>query len=87
MPNVRLLCIGRIKENYLQEAQAEYAKRLSAFCRLEIVERKESALPVSPSAALIGKACAQESEALLGAASGTLIALSQIGRASCRERV
>ena len=40
---LRLLCHGTLKEAYLRDACAEYAKRLSAFCRLEIVEVKDDA--------------------------------------------
>ena len=40
---LRLLCHGTLKEQYLRDACAEYAKRLSAFCRLEIVEVKDDA--------------------------------------------
>lgn len=86
MPNVRILCVGKLKEKYLQMAQDEYAKRLSAFCRLEIVEKKEAALPANPSAALIDKACTEESEALLTASRGTLIALSPEGARMTSEQ-
>ena len=79
MPNVRVLCVGKLKEKYLQMAQDEYAKRLSAFSRLEIVEKKEAALPANPSAALIDKACTEECEALMSASRGALIALSPEG--------
>ncbi len=79
MPNIRLLCVGKLKEKYLSMAQDEYAKRLSAFCRLEIIEKKEASLPAGPSAALIEKACIEESEALLTASRGALIALSPEG--------
>ena len=43
MMTLRLLCHGTLKEAYLRDACAEYAKRLSAFCRLEIVEVKDDA--------------------------------------------
>ncbi len=86
MPNVRVMCVGKLKEKYLQMAQAEYVKRLSAFCRLEIVEKKEAALPANPSAALIDKACAEESEALLSASRGALIALSPEGERMTSEQ-
>jgi 23S rRNA (pseudouridine1915-N3)-methyltransferase len=79
LPNIHLLCVGKLKEKYLTLAQNEYAKRLSAFCRLEIVEKKESPLPASPADALIDKACIEESSALLASAHGTLIALSPEG--------
>ncbi len=38
MVKISLICVGKIKEKYLREAVAEYSKRLSRFCRLEIKE-------------------------------------------------
>lgn len=43
--NIQIVCIGKLKEKYWTEAVAEYSKRLSRFCTLEIVELKESRLP------------------------------------------
>lgn len=39
--NIKILCIGKLKENYLRDAQKEYEKRLSRFCKLEILELPE----------------------------------------------
>lgn len=36
--NVRILCVGKIKEKFYREAISEYSKRLSKYCNLEIVE-------------------------------------------------
>ena len=41
MMNVRVLCVGRLKEAFYEEAGREYEKRLKGLCRLEIVELKE----------------------------------------------
>ena len=41
MLNIKLISVGSLKESYLKDAIAEYSKRLSAFCNLEIVELKE----------------------------------------------
>ena len=41
MMNVRVLCVGRLKEAFYEEACREYEKRLKGLCRLEIVELKE----------------------------------------------
>ncbi len=40
--NIKILCIGKLKEKYWTQAIAEYAKRLTAYCNLEITELKES---------------------------------------------
>ncbi len=38
--NVTIVCVGRLKEDYFQAAQAEYMKRLRAYCRPQITETK-----------------------------------------------
>lgn len=43
--NIQIICIGKLKEKYWTEAIAEYSKRLSRFCTLEIIELKEARLP------------------------------------------
>lgn len=42
MLNVRLICVGKLKERFYQEACREYEKRLSGLCRLEIVQLEEA---------------------------------------------
>ena len=49
--NIRIIAVGKLKEKYWRDAAEEYAKRLSAYCSLEIVEIKESPLRANPSAA------------------------------------
>lgn len=67
MLNVKILCVGNLKESYLKEAAAEYIKRLSGFCRLELVELKEHKLPDDPSETEIDAALREEAERLLAA--------------------
>ena len=40
--NIRIVCVGKLKEKYWQGAEAEYLKRLSSYAKMEIVELKES---------------------------------------------
>lgn len=35
---ITILCVGKIKEKYFSQAIEEYAKRLSRYCKLEIIE-------------------------------------------------
>ncbi len=49
MVSVTLIAVGKIKEKYLREALNEYAKRLSAYCKFEVVEVKDEKTPDSPS--------------------------------------
>ena len=34
--NIRIVCIGKLKEKYWKDALAEYAKRLSAYCTFTV---------------------------------------------------
>ena len=42
MQTINIICVGKLKEQYLKDAQKEYAKRLTAFCKLNIIELDES---------------------------------------------
>lgn len=45
MLKIRLICVGRIKEKFYTQAVCEYAKRLSRYCKLEIVELADEKTP------------------------------------------
>ena len=40
-----IITVGKIKEKYLRDAIAEYAKRLSRYCKLEIIEVADEKTP------------------------------------------
>ena len=40
--NIKIICIGKLKEKYWRDAAEEYIKRLSAYAKIQIVELKES---------------------------------------------
>ena len=66
MLSVTILCVGKLKERYLTDACSEYGKRLSAFCKLSVVELPEYRLPDNPSEAEILKCIEKEGESILG---------------------
>lgn len=39
---IRIICVGKLKENYLVEACLEYSKRITKYTKLEIIELKDS---------------------------------------------
>ena len=45
MLNIQVICIGKIKEKYLKDAINEYSKRLSKYCKLEILELPDEKIP------------------------------------------
>ena len=50
MLNITIIAIGKLKEQYLRDASAEYQKRLSASCKLNIIELTPEKLSDNPSA-------------------------------------
>lgn len=63
MNKVNIVCVGKIKEEYFRSACAEYVKRLSRFCKLDIKELAE------------GRTIREEAPSVLNAAKGYKIAL------------
>ena len=45
MLNIQIICIGKIKEMYLKSAINEYSKRLSKYCKLDILELPDEKIP------------------------------------------
>lgn len=45
MLNIHIVCIGKIKENYLKDAIKEYTKRLGKYCKLTILELPDEKIP------------------------------------------
>ena len=43
--NITLITVGKIKEKYYRDAIDEYAKRLSRYCKLEIIEVADEKTP------------------------------------------
>ena len=64
MQKVTILCGGKLKEKFYMDAAAEYAKGLSRYCKLELVELPEERLPEDPSPAQIEAALLKEAAAI-----------------------
>ena len=43
--NISIVCVGKIKEKFYREAIDEYSKRLSRYCKLDIVEVADEKTP------------------------------------------
>ncbi|MBQ6052064.1 MAG: 23S rRNA (pseudouridine(1915)-N(3))-methyltransferase RlmH [Clostridia bacterium] len=71
---VKIVCVGNLKEKYLKDAAAEYVKRLSRFCDLEITETPES----TP---------AKEKDAILKNIKGKTVALCVEGERMSSEKL
>ena len=65
MLSVKIITVGTLKESYLRDAVAEYSKRLSAFCKLSVIQLKEAKLSDSPSDKEIALALDSEAKMIL----------------------
>ncbi|MEE0865568.1 MAG: 23S rRNA (pseudouridine(1915)-N(3))-methyltransferase RlmH [Clostridia bacterium] len=45
MLSINIICVGKIKEKYLKDATEEYTKRLSKYCKLNIIELTDEKIP------------------------------------------
>ncbi len=65
MIKVTIIAVGKLKEKYFLAASEEYEKRLSRFCKLNIIEIEPEKLPDKPSDAQIAAACISEGKRIL----------------------
>ncbi len=45
MLTIQIICVGKLKEAYLKSAIDEYSKRLSRYCKLDILELPDEKIP------------------------------------------
>ena len=62
---IKIACVGKLKDSFFRDAVAEYAKRLSRFCSLEICEVADEKAPETLSPAEEAQVIAEEGERLL----------------------
>lgn len=65
MLNITIICIGKLKEQYLRDASAEYVKRLSSACKLNIIELSGEKLSDNPSQKEIENALNTEAKRII----------------------
>lgn len=63
---ITLVTVGKIKEKYLEQAIAEYSKRLGKYCRLEIVQVADEKTPEGASSVVEEQIKQKEGERILG---------------------
>lgn len=62
---ITIITVGKIKEKYLKDAIAEYTKRLSKYCKLEIIEVADEKTPDNASEVVEDAIRAKEAERIL----------------------
>ncbi len=73
MVKVTVVCVGKLKEAFWRDAVAEYAKRLSRFCKFEVRELAE------------GRTIEEEADPILRACKGYVFALAVEGEECSSE--
>ena len=76
----KIVAVGKLKENYLKDAVAEYVKRLTRFATVEIVEIDECRSTAAQTAAEVERVKRVEGEAILSKLDGYVIAMDIDGR-------
>lgn len=79
---ITLICVGKIKEKFYKQAVEEYAKRLSRYCKLNIIELQDEKTPEHACEAINENIKAKEGERILSVlrADDYVIALAIEGR-------
>ena len=62
MMNVQLIVLGKLKEKYMKDFAGEYEKRLSAYCKMSVVELEPVKLCDNPSESEIDNALIKETK-------------------------
>ncbi len=65
MLNITVICIGKLKEAYLRDASAEYIKRLTGLCKMNVVELAAEKLSDNPSQKEIDNALQNEGKRII----------------------
>ena len=63
--NIKIITVGKLKEKYLKMGIAEYAKRLSAYCKMELIEVPDEKAPEKLSEAEMVQVKEKEGERIL----------------------
>ena len=63
--NIKVITVGKLKEKYLKAGIVEYAKRLSKFCKFEMIEVADEKAPESLSDAEMTNVKDKEGERIL----------------------
>lgn len=64
---IKIVSVGKIKESFYVQAIAEYAKRLSKYCRLEMTEVQDEKTPDNASIPMTNLIKRKEGERILSA--------------------
>ena len=65
MLSIQIVCVGKLKETYLKSAIDEYSKRLSRYCKLDILELPDEKIPEKVNIKLMNEIKSKECNSIL----------------------
>lgn len=82
MLKISIVCVGKIKEKYLNDGIAEFSKRITPFAKMEVISINEEKMPAEPSEAEKQQVLQKETERLIAAIPNVdyIIALDVVGK-------
>ena len=80
MITINVVCVGNLKEVFWRDAQKEYQKRLSRFCKLNIIEVEEK-----NNESTISITLQKEAKDIISKSKGYIILLDRKGKTSSSE--
>jgi len=80
MITINVLCVGNLKEKFWREAEEEYTKRLSRFCKINIIEVEEKNNESTAEITL-----QKEGKDILSKAKGYIILFDRLGKTYSSE--
>ena len=65
MLSINIVCVGKIKEKFFKDAIDEYSKRLSKYCKLDILELPDEKIPDKPNDSIINEVKSKECDNII----------------------
>ena len=65
MLSINIVCVGKIKEKFFKDAIDEYSKRLSKYCKLDILELPDEKIPDKPNDSIINDVKSKECDNII----------------------
>lgn len=84
---LKIIAVGKIKDNFYKEAIAEYTKRISRFCAIEIVEVPERFYNGIPNAKDIDRIINDEGQNIISKLEGYVVATDIRGKELSSEEI
>lgn len=78
MQTINIICIGKIKEKYWSDAIREYTKRLTSFCKFNIIELDEKKGNSNPNQAQIKEILESEGKSIISKLSKNSYIISDV---------